>query len=82
MKINENKIHAIAARYILGESIDAEISGKDPQIDALKDLLEVSKNLRTQLHEGASLDEVMETIEHKKILTRRFQDLTGITWRL
>ena len=82
MKINENKIHAIAAKYILGESFDAEIDGKTVQIKTLRELLEVSKNLRNQLHEGASLDEVMETIEHKKTLTRRFQDLTGITWRL
>ena len=76
------KLHRIAANYIIGEDIEVEINGKGPQIKALKELLDVSKTLKAQLDKKEDLDTVIETIELKRKLTKKFQNLSGITWRL
>jgi hypothetical protein len=76
------KLHRIAANYIVGEDIEVEINGKGPQVKALKELLDVSKTLKEQLDKKENLDTVIETIELKRKLTKKFQNLSGITWRL
>ncbi len=76
------KLHRIAANYIIGKDIEVEINGKTPQLIALKELLDVSKTLKEQLDSKTDLDTVVETIELKRKLTKKFQNLSGITWRL
>ena len=76
------KLHRIAANYIAGKDIEVEINGKTPQLNALKELLDVSKTLKEQLDNKEDLDKVIETIELKRKLTKKFQNLSGITWRL
>ena len=81
--LKSEKLHRIAASFIIGENIEAEIDGKGPQITTLRSLLEVSKKLKEQLDDPTSnLDDELETLEEKKEITKRFQNLTGIEWRL
>ena len=75
-------LHKLGAKYILGESLDLELSGKKAEMDALFELLEVSKQLKEQLDLQEDYDKVCQLIEQKKIATRRFEDISGITWRL
>ena len=51
-------------------------------MDCLVSLLEVSKRLKIQLDEGATLKSINKTLKEKKELTRKFENLSGITWRL
>lgn len=83
MNINENKLHQIAARFISGLDIDADIKGSNLQIETLSDLLKVSKELMTELNKNTkSLDKVLVLTERKKQLTKKFQNITGIKWKL
>lgn len=75
-------LHAVAARFIMGEDVEIEISGEKPQLDALRELLEVSRELKNQLDNEDKIENISETLDLKRKLTKRFQNLTGITWRL
>lgn len=82
MNDKEYYLHNVAAKFITGESVDLELEGKSAEIDALYDLLTVSKELRESLHNNKSLKEVSDLLETKKLLTKNFEELTNITWRL
>lgn len=82
MNDKEYYLHNVAAKFITGESVDLELEGKSAEIDALYDLLTVSKELRESLRNNKSLKEVSDLLETKKLLTKNFEELTNITWRL
>ena len=75
-------LHNIAAKYIVGEDVDIELKGSYAELSCLKELLDISKKLMTLLKEDSSLDDIIKTIENKKTITNKFQNLTGIVWRL
>jgi hypothetical protein len=78
----EKKLHHIAARYIIGEDIKASITGKDLELESLQSLLEVSRSLKIALDESSDFETIAKLIEQKRAATRKFEDLSGITWRL
>lgn len=83
MNINENLLHQIAAKYIKNQDIRVEIKGTELQTETLKNLLSVSKNLMTEMNkEEYNIDLVIDMIHEKKELTKIFQNITGITWKL
>jgi len=83
MNINENLLHQVAARFIKGKDIDVNISGSEVQLEALQDLLNVSKELMTELKKNSpDVDYVIDLTNKKKQLTKRFQNITGIRWKL
>lgn len=75
-------LHNIAAKYIVSEDIDIELSGNPAEMKCFVSLLEVSKRLKIQLDENATLKIINKTLQEKKELTRKFENLTGINWRL
>lgn len=81
-ELKEQYLHEIAAQYILGKDVDVDIKGSELQLECFKQLLESSRNLRVLLEEGDNLTQINLTLNEKKNLTKRFQDLTGITWKL
>ena len=82
MNMKESVLHQVAARYIVGEDIELKLDGTEKQLNCFKSLLEVSKELKKELDEGIDLKKCTILMEEKKELTRKFQDLTGITWQL
>lgn len=78
----EQLLHEIAAKYIKGQNIDIDINGSELQLECFQQLLESSRRLKILLEEEASLTEIQRTANEKKNLTKRFQNLTGITWKL
>lgn len=81
-KYKEQLLHEIAAKYIKGQNIDINISGSELQLECFQQLLESSRRLKTLLEEESSLTEIQRAANEKKNLTKRFQNLTGITWKL
>ena len=75
-------LHHVAAKYIMNEEVDIELSGQPAEMNCLVDLLEVSKRLKIQLDEGATIKVINKTLTEKKELTKKFENLSGITWRL
>lgn len=82
MTQKEKLLHSIAARYIMSEDVDIELSGRPAEMDCLVSLLEVSKRLKIQLDDNASFSAINKTLKEKKDLTQKFENLSGITWRL
>jgi len=82
MTQKEKLLHNIAAKYIMSEDIDIELSGRPAEMECLVSLLEVSKRLKIQLDEGATMKIINKTLQEKKELTKKFENLSGITWRL
>jgi hypothetical protein len=82
MTQKEKLLHNIAARYIMSEDVDIELSGRPAEMDCLVSLLEVSKRLKIQLDGNASFSAINKTLKEKKDLTQKFENLSGITWRL
>jgi hypothetical protein len=82
MKNKSSFLHQVAANYIVGNNIEAELSGEKIQLEVFQNLLDTSKKLRESLCKENSLDEVLELANKKKIYTKKFQDLTGIEWKL
>ena len=82
MTKKEKLLHNIAAKYIMSEDIDIELSGQQAEMDCLVNLLEVSKRLKIQLDGNASLKVINKTLKEKKEITEKFENLSGITWRL
>ena len=75
-------LHEIAARYILGKNIDIDIKGSTLQLECFQQLLTSSKRLKELLDEGTDFTSIKLELNTKKSLTRRFQNLTGVTWKL
>jgi len=82
MTDKEKLLHSIAAKFIVSEEIDVELSGNHAEMDCLVSLLETSKRLKIQLDENASMKAIYKTLKQKKQLTKKFENLSGITWRL
>ena len=82
MTQKEKLLHHIAAKYIVSEDVDIELSGRPAEMDCLIELLEVSKRLKIQLDENANISAINKTIVQKKEITKKFENLSGITWRL
>lgn len=83
MKQKELLLHRIAAKFIVNEEIDIELSGSPAEIDCLYELLTISKSLKEALsNKNTTLNEVLKIAEAKKDITKKFESLTGITWRL
>mgnify|MGYP001365344481 CR=1 FL=1 len=82
MTQKEKLLHNIAAKYIMNEDVDVELGGNFAEMTCLKELLEVSKNLKISLDNNDSYDKIINIIKEKKDITKKFENLTGITWRL
>ena len=82
MKKKEYILHNIAAKYILGEDVSVELSGKGPEIELLHNLLIVSKELKESLDNEKDISIISSLLEEKKILTKKFEEISNITWRL
>ena len=82
LNIKENVLHQVAARYIAGKDIEIEINGSKIQLECFENLLNVSKELKETLDRQKNLDKVVKLMEEKKNLTKEFQNLTGIMWKL
>jgi len=83
MKKHDLLIHKIASQYILGETINIEITGNQKQLQKLSELLDSSKSLYESLsHQNISLEKIMQLVEHKKQLSDEFYQLSGIKWKL
>jgi hypothetical protein len=82
MNQKEIYLHNIAARFILDESLDLEITGKPAEIDALHNLLIVSKSLKEALDNNKNIETISKLLEEKKVLTKKFEEISNITWRL
>lgn len=80
--IKESVLHQIAARYISGKIVEIEIKGSKLQLECFTRLLNVSKDLKICLDENKNIDTISSLLEEKKKLTKEFQNLTGIKWRL
>ena len=84
--MNNNKkeklLHYVGAKFILGETVSFKLNGEEAQLAAFSDLLRVSKSLKECLDSGKDIDTISQLIDKKKQLTKEFQSLTGITWRL
>ena len=63
MNINENMLHQVAARFIKGHDINVNINGSKIQLETLNDLLNVSKDLLTELNKKEyDADKIIEII--------------------
>jgi len=80
--MKEQYLHEIAANFIVGNSIDIDIKGSEIQLECFEQLLKTSRRLKVLLDEGNNFNEIKLVLNEKKNLTRRFQNLTGITWKL
>jgi hypothetical protein len=79
----EKLLHNVAAKFIIGENIDFELEGNELEIKTLHELLVISKNLRQALNESnPDLSQIELLLKSKKDITKRFEDVSGITWRL
>ena len=78
----EMLLHKIAAKYIVSEDIDIELNGNPAEMKCFVNLLEVSKRLKIQLDDNAFLKVINKTLAEKKELTKKFENLSGISWRL
>ena len=78
----EQLLHEIAAAYISGKDIEVDIKGSTLQLECFQQLLESSKRLKNLLDEGTDLTSIKLELNTKKNLTKRFQNLTGVTWKL
>ena len=82
MTQKEKLLHSIAAKYIMNKEIDIELGGNLAEMKCLKELLEVSKSLKESLDNNDSYDKIINIIKEKKDITKKFENLTGISWRL
>ena len=82
--INEKELflHNVAAKYIIGENVEVELNGSYAELVCLKELLDISKELKVSLDKNASLNKIINLMHEKKEITSKFESLTGITWRL
>lgn len=78
----EKQLHHIAAKYIIGEDINVSIKGNDLELKSLQNLLEISRSLKNALDESSDFETIANLIEQKRLATRRFEDISGIIWRL
>tara|TARA_B100000131_G_C18010057_1_gene570092 strand:+ start:23 stop:271 length:249 start_codon:yes stop_codon:yes gene_type:complete len=82
MTQKEKLLHHIAAKFIMEENIDIELGGNLAEMQCLQQLLEVSKLLKESLDNNDPYKKIVAILKEKKEVTKKFENLTGITWRL
>lgn len=82
MQNKEKILHYVGAKFILGESVSFKLNGEEAQLVVFSDLLQVSKSLKECLDKSRDIDTISQLIDKKRQLTKEFQSLTGIVWRL
>ena len=75
-------LHNLAAKYIVNEDIDFELTGRQAELSCLKELLDISKKLKESLDSDVNLNDIINILSEKKEITSKFESLTGIIWRL
>ena len=75
-------IHNIAAKFISGKDVEVQLEGNSAELDAFYDLLQVSRKLKEALDKNENIENISCLLENKKILTKKFEELSSITWRL
>ena len=78
---NSNKLHKIAAEFILERDINVNLKGNKEFLQSYSRLLSESKKLYQLIQEG-NLENITKQAEIKKEVTLEFQKISGITWRL
>ena len=78
---DSNKLHKIAAEFILERDININIKGDQKFLQSYSRLLSESRKLYRLIQEG-NLAEIKEQAEIKKDATQEFQKISGIDWRL
>ena len=76
-----NKLHKIAAQFILEKDINIQIKGSEKFVKCYSSLLSESRNLYNAIKEG-NLDKIISCTELKKDSAKKFEEVSGITWRL
>ena len=82
MTQKEKLLHHVAAKFIMEEDIDIELGGNLAEMQCLQQLLEVSKSLKESLDSNDSFKKIVAILKEKKEATKKFENLTGTTWRL
>ena len=83
MKDNLDTLNVSTARFIKGEQAGISIKGSKENINAFCDAAQHSKKLYEALNTaGTSLRDILMLIQKKKDSSRRFKDVTGLSWRL
>jgi hypothetical protein len=82
MTQKEKLLHVIAAKYIMSEDIEIDLEGNFAEVKCLQELLEISKSLKESLDTNKSFDKIISILKEKKQITKKFENLSGITWRL
>lgn len=82
MTQKERLLHNIAAKYIMNENIDIELGGNLAEMKCLQQLLEISKQLKESLDNDRPFNEIIAILKEKKEITKKFENLSGMTWRL
>jgi hypothetical protein len=82
MNQKEKLLHNIAAKYIMNEDVNIELSGNYAEMECLQQLLEISRHLKESLDKDVPFNKVIELLKEKKNITKKFENLSGITWRL
>tara|TARA_Y100000592_G_scaffold186_1_gene264 strand:+ start:20148 stop:20396 length:249 start_codon:yes stop_codon:yes gene_type:complete len=82
MTQKEKLLHVIAAKYIMSENIEVDLEGNFAEVKCLQELLEISKSLKESLDRDESFDKIISILKEKKEITKKFENLSGITWRL
>ena len=78
---DSNKLHKIAAEFILEQDININLKGDKEFLQSYSRLLSESKKLYQTIKAG-DLDEIKEQAQVKKDATLEFQKISGIDWRL
>ena len=80
MNLNDKKLHAASAAYILGLSPQVKISGKSSQVNSYLNVLKSSKKLYEGLHTGKSMKEIDMLLSEKKRAAANFYKEVNILW--
>ena len=57
-------LHNIAAKYIMGENVEVELNGSYAELVCLKELLDISRELKNALDENVSLEIIVNLISY------------------
>ena len=66
----------------MNEDVEVELGGSLAEMKCLQQLLEVSKDLKESLDRDDSYNKIIALLREKKAITKKFENLTGISWRL
>jgi len=70
------------ARFILGLDEKLEIFGNPLHVAILSEAIQSSKNLYTFLNENASLDQIQDALDRKRLAVERWKNLSNEKWML